>query len=72
MPNPSEQEPLTASQITASRNDLTFKEKLRQPNFWFTWIVRFCVFAVTGSVSVRITSLLVHKVLGIDGKDMTV
>jgi hypothetical protein len=68
MPNSSEQEPLTDSQVTGSRDDSTFREKLKQPRFWFLWMLRFCVFAVTGSLSVRITSLFIHKVLGMDGK----
>ncbi|KAH8548644.1 hypothetical protein BGW37DRAFT_170594 [Umbelopsis sp. PMI_123] len=67
MQNPNEQESLTGHEITENSQKLGFKEKLKQPRFWFSWIIRLVVFSLTGSLSVRITSLFVHNVLRMDG-----
>lgn len=64
---PDEQQPLTEHDITSQNQASTFKEKLKQPRFWLIWLLRLVVFSVTGSLSVRLTSLFVHNALGMDG-----
>lgn len=67
MADSTEQDSLTAHQHEQPEPVLTLKEKMKQPRFWFIWLVRLLVFSITGSLSVRLTSLFVHKVLGMDG-----
>jgi hypothetical protein len=67
MPIPDEQQPLTGHEVTNQNRESTFKEKLKQPRFWLIWLLRLVVFSVTGSLSVRLTSLFVHNALGMDG-----
>jgi hypothetical protein len=66
MPIPDEQEPLTG-EITDQDQESTLREKLKQPRFWLIWFIRLVVFSVTGSLSVRLTSLFVHNVMRMDG-----
>jgi cytoskeletal protein RodZ len=61
-------ESLSGNQHEHSERTPTLKEKMKQPRFWFIWIVRLLVFSITGSLSVRLTSLFVHNVLGMEGK----
>ncbi|KAI9283850.1 hypothetical protein BC943DRAFT_94693 [Umbelopsis sp. AD052] len=68
MPIPEEQEPLTGHELADQSQESTLKEKLKQPRFWIVWFIRLVVFSLTGSLSVRLTSLFVHNVLGMDGE----
>lgn len=72
MADSTEQDSLTAHQHEQPEPVLTLKEKMKQPRFWFIWLVRLLVFSITGSLSVRLTSLFVHKVLGMDGELKTI
>jgi hypothetical protein len=40
----------------------------RNWKYWFIWFWRLCIFAITGSSSIRLTRLLLTRLLHLNGK----